>query len=220
MVPEYLDVPIFPLPNVTFFPRTLLPLHVFEPRYREMTRACLNGDRLMGVALLKEGWQKDYFGQPPIFKTFGIGKIIDWHQLGNGRYDIVLEGLYRGRLVTEHATRPYRTGRVSVCQDQRIDHRRAEVGRLQKILGEACRQLSELLPECKDAIHSAWTAHPHPGVCADQLASALVVDAYDRQCILEESDPLRRMKLVLVQVRRAIHQVTRKTVKEEVVEEE
>ena len=70
MLPEYVDIPIFPLPNVTFFPQTVLPLHVFEPRYVEMVANCLRGDKLMGVALLREGWQKDYFGQPPIYKNF------------------------------------------------------------------------------------------------------------------------------------------------------
>ena len=95
MLPEYIDIPIFPLPNVTFFPQTILPLHVFEPRYRTMTSNCLAGDRLMGVSLLKEGWQKDYFGRPPICTTFGIGKIIDSERREDGCYNIVLEGLFR-----------------------------------------------------------------------------------------------------------------------------
>ena len=55
-------IPIFPLPNVVLFPNMLLPLHIFEPRYREMVEDALNGEGLIGMALLKEGWQNDYYG--------------------------------------------------------------------------------------------------------------------------------------------------------------
>ena len=219
MVPEYLDIPIFPLPNVTFFPRTLLPLHVFEPRYLKMIESALNGDRLLGVGLLRDGWEVDYFGNPPIFKAFGVGKIIEYDRLENGRYNIVVEGLYRVRLVTEHASSPFRTGRVSVMQDGPIDHLRQDVAAIQKELLASCRQLGDLLPESSESVQHAW-AHPHPAVTADLLASSLVVDAYDRQCILEEPDPLRRMKLVLVQIRRVVYQLSQEKIEEEVREED
>lgn len=219
MIPEYLDIPIFPLPNVTFFPKTLLPLHVFEPRYREMISNCLRGDKLMGVALLREGWQKDYFGRPPIYKSFGVGKIVDFEHYDNDCYDIVVEGLYRTRLITEHPTRPYRTGRVTVVQDGPIDHLRDEVSSIQRELLEASRHLTETLPEYRETVQNAWGSHPHPAVTADMLASALVVDAYDRQCILEEPNPLRRMSLVLVQLRRILHQLSVNKVEQEAEEE-
>ena len=134
MVPEYLDVSIFPLPNVTFFPKTMLPLHVFEPRYREMVSACLKGDRMLAVALLREGWQKDYFGRPPIHRTFGVGKVVDYEHLADGCYNIMVEGLYRVRLITEYETEPFRTGRVGVVQDGPVDHRREELRPLQQEL--------------------------------------------------------------------------------------
>ena len=220
MIPEFLDVPIFPLPNVTFFPRTLLPLHVFEPRYREMIGNCLAGDRLLGVALLREGWQKDYFGRPPIYKTFGVGKIVDHEHYENDCYDIVVEGLYRTRLITEYSTNPFRTGRVTVIQDGPIDHLRDEVQVVQKELHESCRQLAEAMPEYRETLRNAWGSHPHPAVVADRLAAALVVDTYDRQSILEETNALRRMNLVLVQVRRILFQLSQNKVEAEAFEEE
>jgi Lon protease-like protein len=220
MIPEYLDIPIFPLPNVTFFPKTLLPLHVFEPRYRQMVANALRGDRLIGVALLREGWQKDYFGAPQIHKTFGVGKIIDYVQYDNGTYDIVLEGLYRVRLVAEHQTQPYRTGRVNVLMDGPIDHRRGEVSKLYREIAEDCRRICDCLPEYRESFQAALTNHPHPSVSADVLASTLTIDPYDRQCILEDPDPIRRMKLVLVQLNQILFQLSRKKVEEEVLEEE
>lgn len=214
MIPEYLDIPIFPLPNVTLFPKTLLPLHVFEPRYRKMIEGCVNGDRMLGIALLREGWQKDYFGQPPIHKTLGVGKIVDHVELENGCSDIIVEGLYRSHLVTEYPTTPYRTARVSILMDGPIDHLRSEVAGVQKELVEECRELGEMMPEFREMIQSVLAAHPHPSVTADLLATSLVIDAYDRQSILECPDPIRRMRLVLVQVRRIMFQLTKKEVEE------
>jgi len=208
MLPEYIDIPIVPLPNVTFFPQTFLPLHVFEPRYRTMTSNCLAGDRLMGVSLLKEGWQKDYFGRPPICKTFGIGKIINSERQEDGCYNIVLEGVFRARTIEEFPTQPYRTARASVLQDAPIDGRRAQVGEMMKALRTLTAQLTRRLPQLKETVASAFAAHPHPLVVANQLASALVIDAYDRQSILEQDDPLRRLQLLLIQVRNLIHQLS------------
>lgn len=221
MIPDYLDIPIFPLPNVTLFPRMLLPLHIFELRYREMAASCLQGDKLIGVALLREGWQRDYFGRPPIHKTFGVGKIIDHETLKDGRFNLMVEGLYRVRLVEEHESEAFRVGRASVLRDRAIDHKRLEVGGVQKELFDACRALGKVIPKFRDPIQSAWASHPHPGVTADLLASCLVVDAYDRQSILEEADPLRRMKLTLIQIKSILACVAQtKEVAEEVLEEE
>jgi uncharacterized protein len=208
MTPEYLDVPIFPLPNVTFFPRTVMPLHIFEPRYREMIADCLRGDRMLGVALLRDGWQKDYFGHPPIHRTFGIGKIIDHDRLEDGRYNLHVEGLYRARLITEYPTQPYRTGRALVLQERPIDGIRNRVGATRKELFEACEELGSMMPEYAPPIQGAWASHPHPSVVVDQLAAMLVLDAYDRQSILEEIDPLRRMQLMLVQINQILRELS------------
>jgi uncharacterized protein len=220
MIPEYLDVPIFPLPNVTFFPQTMMPLHVFEPRYRVMTANCLAGDRLMGVALLKEGWQRDYFGRPPISRIFGVGKIVDHEELGNGCYNIMLDGLYRVRLIEEFHTDPYRTGRVQVLVDPPIDEARVLVSALIKELHMLTRRLAAGLPPLQEPIQNAWSAHPHPLVVVNLRATALVIDAYDRQSILEESDPLRRLRLMLIQVRSILQQLAADPLRQQVGEEE
>jgi hypothetical protein len=219
MLPEYIDIPIFPLPNVTFFSQTLLPLHIFEPRYRKMIANCLAGDRLLGVTLLKEGWQKDYFGRPPVCKTFGVGKIIESARLEDGRYNIVLEGLYRVRLIEEYPTRHYRTARAHVLQDPPIDLLRPQVTSLMKEIRTLAARLVRLLPQTRDAIQSTLSAHPHPLVVANQLAASLVVDAYDRQSILEQDDPLRRLHLTRIQLSNLVQQLDDQ-VREEIIEEE
>lgn len=207
MVPEFLDIPIFPLPNVTLFPGTYMPLHVFEPRFRKLTKNALNGDRLVGLALLKEGWQKNYFGSPPICKTFGVGKIVDHEELDNGCFNLMLEGFFRVRLIEEFPTTAFRAGHVQVLQDPAIDGIRAAMNHMMRELRQLTTELMELMPESREPVAAALASHPHPMFVTNHLAQAVVVDAYDRQSILEQDDPLRRLNLVLVQVRGMIRQL-------------
>jgi len=86
-------LPLFPLPTTVLFPNVFLPLHVFEPRYRDMMADALTGDRLIGMVLLREGWQRDYEGRPPVYQIGCSGVITHAEKLADGRYNLVLRGL-------------------------------------------------------------------------------------------------------------------------------
>jgi hypothetical protein len=111
MLPEV--IPLFPLPNVVFFPRMPLPLHVFEPRYRAMVRDAARGARLIGMALLRGEWQHDYYGRPPIFAVGTVGEMVRVEELPDGRYNIVLRGLREYTIVRELERAEYRQAVVS-----------------------------------------------------------------------------------------------------------
>ena len=101
-------IPIFPLPNVVLFPNVFLPLHIFEPRYRAMVGDAVTSDRMIGMVLLRPGWEQDYDGRPPVFPIGCSGLITHVEQLSDGRYNIVLRGFERFRIVGEDQNRPYR----------------------------------------------------------------------------------------------------------------
>ena len=104
-------LPLFPLPGVVLLPGTLLPLHIFEPRYSAMVADALAGDRLIGMAMLKPGWESA--GEPPpIYDVGGAGEIVESEDLEDGRCNIVLEGRFRYRILDEAAPAPYRLARV------------------------------------------------------------------------------------------------------------
>src|SRR5438445_1440036 len=92
-------LPIFPLPQTVLFPGALLPLHVFEPRYRALTRDVLAGRKLMGVARLKPGFEATYDGRPPVFSVCGVGIVTESVEHADGRFDLTLRGLSRVRIV-------------------------------------------------------------------------------------------------------------------------
>jgi Lon protease-like protein len=105
-------IPLFPLPATVLFPNTYLPLHIFEPRYREMVEDALNDSteaaRMIGMVLLKENWEKGYYGNPPIHPIGCIGRIMQVHRLNDGRYNLVLYGLDPFRVKKQFYDKSYR----------------------------------------------------------------------------------------------------------------
>ena len=96
-----LIVRIFPLPDVTFFPNTLLPLHVFEARYWAMVMDVLARDRRLAVVKLVPGFEAAYAGKPAVHPVAGVGEIVSWERLATGRYNILLKGESRIRIEAE-----------------------------------------------------------------------------------------------------------------------
>src|SRR5213082_1852536 len=93
-------LPLFPLPTVVLFPNVFLPLHIFEPRYRDMVADALTGDRLIGMVLLKPGWESNYEGRPPVYPIGCSGLMTHVERLSSdGHYNIVLRGVERFRVV-------------------------------------------------------------------------------------------------------------------------
>jgi uncharacterized protein len=111
-------IPLFPLPNVVLFPNVFLPLHVFEPRYREMVADAIASDRMIGMVLLRPGWEHDYEGNPPVYPIGCSGVITHFDRLPDGRYNIVLRGLERFRMVSEDQSRNYRRATVEVLREE------------------------------------------------------------------------------------------------------
>src|SRR6476660_4883105 len=91
-------IPLFPLPNVVLFPSVCLPLHIFEPRYRQMVADALDGDRMIGIVLLKPGFEAEYEGQPPIYDVGCAGLITHAEKTPDSRYNIVLRGVGKFRV--------------------------------------------------------------------------------------------------------------------------
>ena len=110
-------IPLFPLPTTVFYPNTSLPLHIFEPRYRNMVEDALNGKGEIGMVLLKPGSESDYQGTPEIMTTGCVGKIEHHSKLPEGKYNILLSGLYRFRILNEIGGKIYRQAEVEFLKE-------------------------------------------------------------------------------------------------------
>jgi Lon protease-like protein len=122
-------IPLFPLPNTVLFPNVFLPLHIFEPRYRAMVADALDGDRLIGMVLLKPGYDLEYEGRPAVYPVGCAGVITHTEQLPDGCYNIVLRGLEKFRVTGEDAGKAYRIGLVEHLPDLIDDVAREELHR-------------------------------------------------------------------------------------------
>src|SRR3954452_7659353 len=114
-------LPLFPLPNVVLFPNVFLPLHIFEPRYREMMADALASDRMIGMVLLRPGWERDYEGRPAIYQVGCSGVLTHSEQLPDGRYNLVVRGIERFRIAEEDHARSYRRAVVEPLRDRVLD---------------------------------------------------------------------------------------------------
>jgi uncharacterized protein len=187
-------LPIFPLPDVTFFPHTMLPLHVFEARYRAMVMDTLERDRRLCVVKLRAGHESAYAGKPPVHAVAGAGEIVSWERLATGRYNVLLKGDCRVRLRRELPSDTlYRLWEVDQLDDVLTS---TDVGpALLSIRGE-CARLLAALERPADLLDIALAAGQAPGVIADRIAAAVLPDASVRQALLEELDAAARVTRV------------------------
>jgi len=170
-------IPLFPLPNVVFFPRMPMPLHVFEPRYRKMTADALDGDNVIGMVLLKPGWEPEYEGRPPVYPVGCAGRIEQSEKLPDGRYNLVLRGISRFRIDVEHAGEPYRRASVEGLEDRLEDARLLDDKRRRVLaaIGQAADGPSALVLQ---------TELPHE-VFVNALAQTLALSPVERQSLLD-----------------------------------
>ena len=108
-------IPLFPLPNLVLFPDTEVPLHIFEPRYRQMIADIADGERTIGMMLLKGNWESDYYAYPDIYAVGCAGRIERLVRISDGRYNLILKGLSEFRVTREIRERPYRQAEVQWC---------------------------------------------------------------------------------------------------------
>ncbi len=190
------SLPLFPLPNCVLLPGGLLPLLVFEPRYREMTRDCLAGHQLMGIARLRPGFESAYYGRPPVYEKCGVGQILCSEELPDGRFRLLLRGIALAEIARElPADRKYRLVEARALDDASYDPADAHdhVHRLIKL----CDRLAEVIPKGGSELRDLVRAFDAPGACADAVAAALVMDADARQELLEARDPMVRLQRTL-----------------------
>ena len=189
-------VPLFPLPNVVLFPRAVLPLHIFEERYKSMTSHALEGERQVAMALLKPGWEKHYYGRAAIEPVVCVGTILSHEKLPDGKYNFLLQGTRRARIVREMCcSEPYRLARLEPV---------AEVPADEGFLRDARRRMNEAFTEGSFAgtamgrqfLRLLATPLATPEL-ADLIAFSFLDDVLLKQSLLAEADVTRRVTQTL-----------------------
>ncbi len=177
-------VPVFPLPDMTFFPHTSLALHIFEPRYRLMTRDALRTDRLIAMAALKPGWENGYHRNPEVFSIGCVGLIEEEVQLPGGRFNIRLRGICRVEFGAESREMPYRVMAARVLPD------------LNDQDGPAVEDdKHRLLAACAGLLQEVSGLSAFPVVLDNEVPFAAMVNTLCQNLVLEPSEKRRLLEM-------------------------
>jgi len=188
-------VPLFPLPTSVLLPNTIMPLHVFEERYRHLVGDALETEhKLIGVPLLAEGWERDYAHQPPVHQIAGVGRIVHHEQLSDGRFNIALLGVGRIHIDRELETGfLYRTAQATLLDDRGTASGLAmHLQQLRMLLAQLIMLHPRLQPELGRFIEP-----PTSPVLVDALAHLVFPDPEQRQRYIEEDRIAVRADMVL-----------------------
>ena len=185
-------LPLFPLPNVVLFPNVFLPLHIFEARYREMIADAIASDRLIGMVLLRPGWERDYEGRPAIYPVGCSGVVTHFEKLPDGRYNIVLRGLDRFRIAEEDHQRSYRRAEVDPLPERAVtDEDRAIIrrqrSRLETLLSPAADKANIEAAKGSRASDRRMPASMSDEDTVNALAQYLDFEPLEKQALLEKS---------------------------------
>ena len=187
------SIPLFPLPDVTLFPNSTQPFHVFEPRYRAMVADALAGDSIIGMVLLRPGFEAEYEGRPPVYSIGCAGIIVASEELPDGRFNIVLGGLVKFRILGEDQSRPYRLAEVEALPETLTESD-------QPLLAQQRRQLEEALRSAMPGARLPPATLSDAEV-VDALSLALPLDPARRQELLELDGPLERASRLVALLR-------------------
>ncbi len=185
-------IPIFPLPNVVLFPNVFLPLHIFEPRYRKMVDDALNGDRIIGMVLLRPGWESQYEGRPAVYPIGCAGVITHAERLPDGRFNIVLRGMEKFRIVDEQDERQYRMASVEPVPDPGID-----AAARNEMRGERKRLELLLVPQPDGTGDPKVPSSMPDEDLVNALAQYLEFEAVEKQALLERTGVLDRCRSLI-----------------------
>jgi Lon protease-like protein len=189
---------LFPLPNLVLYPHVMQPLHIFEGRYREMLEDALADDRLIAMALLKPGWETDYESRPAIAPFACLGKVVTHHRLHDGRYNLLLMGVARIRIVRElQPLRSFRQAEVELIEESFVNDSAQHLAELQ---GELLAAFERCLPsscQAPEQLRELLSRHLPLGMMTDLAAYALPLDVAVKQQLLAECCVDLRAQLLL-----------------------
>ncbi|MEZ4296559.1 MAG: LON peptidase substrate-binding domain-containing protein [Polyangiaceae bacterium] len=185
-------LPLFPLPQAVLFPGAVLPLHVFEPRYKAMIRDCLASHRALAVVQIDETAPRDENGHPGIARVAGAGLVVDYAELSEGRYNILVRGKARVRLDELPFVPPYRTARATLLDPPDAGAPTVPERDLTALISNATAFVAAVRDRDRDFDFRLPKGVPSAAL-ADACAHHLIIDAAERQSVLETLDACERV---------------------------
>jgi Lon protease-like protein len=198
--------PVFPLPEVVFFPHTVLPLHIFEQRYREMTANAIEKDGYIAMTLLRPDTESGESSARSYHRVGCLGRITKAIKTEDGRYYLNLTGLRKVSLGESVGETPYITARIQPIEERTPAEAREEShDELVRLLG-ACGVLLQELSDSSFPLVSIREGLPYETV-VNSICFHLGIEPELKQSLLEENDVRRRCRRLTDLVERHLQKV-------------
>ena len=189
-------VPLFPLPNVVLFPKTPVPLYIFEDRYRTMIRETVAGTGELVIALLRLGSEQSYSSISAVHDIACLGKIETYEELEDGKYNIVVVGLHRVRILREVQHSPYRLVEVERIEEKPYTEHSDEVLDRQNHLGGLFARFTELATGVKQHASELMPQMDFESL-VNMVAMTLNLDIEQKQALLELNEAVQRCDILI-----------------------
>lgn len=188
---------LFPLPNLVLYPQVIQPLHVFEPRYRQLTTDAMQSDKLIAITLLKPGWEDNYDAKPAIYPIGCLGRVVAEQTLPDGRFNILLRGICRIRIGQEvPGEQLYRIAKAKLQHDGPLPEVDTAMA-LRRDLSERVLARFAGNSTARDQLNELFQGEMPLGPLCDVLSFALPLPVEEKQVLLELLDvTIRAQKLI------------------------
>jgi len=197
-------VRLFPLPDLVLFPHVMQPLHIFEPRYRDLLEDALQDDQLIAMSLLEPGWEVDYDGRPPVCPMACLARLTSYRRLDDGTYNLLVLGLHRIRLVRElPPLHLYREAAAELCLDYEPPLEDCDYRRLANSLRESLLNVTSLMPEACEQLRQLVGNDLPLATLTDVASYVLDVESATKHQLLAETNVCRRAEMLIRQIEAA-----------------
>jgi Lon protease-like protein len=187
-------MPLFPLEDVVLFPHSMIPLHIFEARYRKMVRDVLGSNRLVAISLQLEKERLEDGNVPRVAHVASVGELVLAQELPDGRFNLVVRGRARIGIDEELSSdEPYRLIAAHEIPDDPTDES-PDIDEADTTLRALVTGLAESIPDGGELLKHVAAAQETPAALANVVAASLVADAKARQHLLETTDVFQRLE--------------------------
>ncbi len=209
-------IPLFPLDTVTLFPQQVLPLYIFEPRYRQMMDRALDAAGQIAMAVFAgDSWKQQYHGRPKLRSAVCVGQIMEHEKLPDGRYAIILQGICRAKIVGEskpESGRLFRQAMLEPLEEENRSLHESELSPVRAALDEMLSDGELALMQVSDKLLQFVQDDDIPTHVVMELVSFAMVTAPDlKYRLLEQGSVMRRSEMLMTELKNLSSVIRRAT---------
>jgi Lon protease-like protein len=206
-----MQIPLFPLANVVLFPQIMLPLHIFEERYKMMINRCIDAEEVFGVVRLEPGGPES---EQAIGRVGVAARVVQVERLEGGRMNVLCAGESRFRILEFTGRLPYWTAESEFFED--VEEPEEELRSAYNIVAALYRRAFELGAQLRAATAADLTLPESATALSYMVSYVLDIDAGEKQRLLELVSTVDRLKALVVKLREAVAQLQRQVAQKEI----